>query len=45
MNLCPTDAGVGLRSLIILGLDYIYLKIKDTDTILIGDLFNDESNR
>lgn len=44
MNLCPQDVGIGLRSLIILGLDYIYSKIKNTDTILIGDLFYDESN-
>lgn len=41
LNLCPDDAGVGLRSLIILGLDFIYEKIKGTDPIIIGDIFNE----
>lgn len=44
MDLCPEDAGIGLRSLIILGLDFIYTKIKDTDIILIGDIFNEDKN-
>lgn len=40
-DLCPTDFGVGLRSLIILGLDFIYYKIKNSDTFFIGDLFDE----
>lgn len=36
-NLCDVDSGIGLRSLIIIGLDYIYSKIKDDpDLILIS---------
>lgn len=41
LNLCPENYGIGLRSLIILGLDYIYLKIKDEDILLIGGLLDD----
>ena len=41
LDLCPSDYGKGLRSLIILGLDYIYSSIKNLDAILIGDLFDD----
>lgn len=42
-DLCPKDYGKGLRSLIIIGLDYIYSNIKDkeNETILIGDFFDD----
>lgn len=40
-ELCPSDYGIGLRSLIILGLDYIYSKIKDSEDILIGEFFDD----
>ena len=40
LNICPDDYGIGLRSLVILGLDYIFEKIKDKDYILIGDLIS-----
>jgi|SRR5690554_52948 len=40
LNLCPENYGVGLRSLIILGLDYIYEKIKDQDIVLIGGILD-----
>lgn len=39
-GLCPANYDIGLRSLIILGLDYIYEKIKNTDEILLGSLFD-----
>ena len=41
LNLCPESPGIGLRSLIILGLDYIYDHIKDKDVVLLGDLLDD----
>lgn len=41
LNLCPENYGIGLRSLIILGLDYIYLKIKDKDIVLLGGLLDE----
>lgn len=41
LDLCPTNYGLGLRSLIILGLDYIYKRIKDEDILLLGDIIND----
>lgn len=41
LNICPEDHFVGLRSLIILGLDYIYKNIKDSEILLIGDLIDD----
>jgi|GEM_PF-1549907 len=41
LNICPEDAGVGLRSLIILGLDYIYSNIKDQEIVFLGELLND----
>jgi len=40
-DLCPSDYGVGLRSLIHLGLEYIHNQIKNSDTVLLGGLFND----
>ncbi|WP_371246634.1 hypothetical protein ACA758_01435 [Mycoplasmopsis agassizii] len=44
LELCPENVGIGVRSLIILGLDYIWEKIKDKDrdTISIYDIFYDE---
>lgn len=39
LELCE-DFGIGLRSLIIIGLDHIYEKIKDKDFYSIGDLLD-----
>lgn len=41
LDLNVSDAGVGLRSLIILGLDYIYSRIKDQDFVLLGEIFDE----
>jgi hypothetical protein len=40
LNLNVTDLGVGLRSLIILGLDHIYSKVKDKDFATFGEFLN-----
>lgn len=40
-DLCPSDYGVGLRSLIHLGLEYISNHIKNNDIVLLGVLLNE----